>query len=357
MCYIKLENEQCKQITREVKLMGSKKDPDATPAEKLLALYTMLLFCAREFSLSELARDLNCSKQTVCRLLDQLEASRYGKLLRFKRGKEATFCLDRPKRIPQLSLDTEGLYQLALCRDFILHLLPESMKKNVESVLLQASAYLPEQRDEDENVFDFLDSAGRSYTKGRIDYTPFQKIWQTLIKALQTHKICKISYQSSPRGKMRIFGYAPKLMIAYHETIRFSGWIVTDKGSAAYDHPTVLLLHRIKEAVATRQSAESLPTPDEKHAGAFGLIDAEPFSVTVRFTPFSAPYAAEREWSAGQTVEWSDDGGAVLTMTARNELEVISWLLGFGDEAELLSPQWLREKIAQKVQALAERYN
>ncbi|MDR1579446.1 MAG: hypothetical protein LBS35_03735 [Synergistaceae bacterium] len=152
--------------------MGVKKDPDSTPAEKLLALYTMLLFCAREFSLSELAGALNCSKQTVCRLLDQLEASRYGKLLRFKRGKEAIYRLARPQRPPQLSLDAEGLYQLALCRNFMLHLLPESMKKNAEAALLQASAYLPEQRDEGKGVFYFFNSAGRSYVKGHIDYTP-----------------------------------------------------------------------------------------------------------------------------------------------------------------------------------------
>jgi predicted DNA-binding transcriptional regulator YafY len=336
--------------------VGRKKDPDATPGEKVIALYTLLLFHARELSLSELACSLNCSKQTVCRLLDRLEASHYGKLLRFKRGREATYCLARPSSRPQISLDAEGLYQLALCRDFMRHLLPEQMKKNVETVLLQASAYVPEQGNEDENISGFLDSAGHSYVKGRIDYTSFHGIWQTLIKALQTRKICKVSYQSSPKGETRTFGYAPKLMAAYHETIRFSGWLVTEEGAAAYDRPTVLLLHRMRKAVLTRQSAEHLPAPQEEHGGAFGLIAAEPFSVTVRFSPFSAPYAAEREWSADQTVVWNEDGGVVLTLTARSGAEVVSWLLGFGNEAELLSPQWLREEITQKIRALAEMY-
>jgi predicted DNA-binding transcriptional regulator YafY len=340
--------------------MGVKKNPDATPSEKLLNLYTGLLLRNREVSLSELARELDCSKQTICRLIDQLEASRFGKLIRLKRGREAVYCFDRPKRLPQLSLDAEGLYQLALCRDFMIHLLPEAMRKNVETTLRQASAYLSERDDSEEGAFDFLGSAGNSYAKGHIDYTPFQGIWRTLIRAIQTRKICKVSYQSSPKGKIRTFGYAPKLMAAYHETIRFSGWLVTEDGSAAYDHPTVLLLHRMREVLATRKSAEHLPVPKEEHEGAFGLIadkhKHKPFSVSVRFTPFAAPYAAEREWSADQTVKWNDDGGAVLTMTTQSSVETVSWLLGFGDEAELISPQWLREEVAKKVRALAAIY-
>ena len=53
----------------------------AKPGEKLLALYTLLMLRApRAISLSELAQALECSKQTVLRLLVQLEASGYGKL-------------------------------------------------------------------------------------------------------------------------------------------------------------------------------------------------------------------------------------------------------------------------------------
>jgi predicted DNA-binding transcriptional regulator YafY len=112
----------------------------------------------------------------------------------------------------------------------------------------------------------------------------------------------------------------------------------------------------MREAALTRQSSDRLPVPKEENDGAFGLINAEPFSATVRFTPFSAPYAAEREWSADQTAEWDEDGGVVLALTARNSVELVSWLLSFGREAELLSPQWLREEIAQKIRTLAEMY-
>ena len=149
--------------------MGKKWNSDAKPAEKMLALYTMLLFTGREASLSELSRELDCSKQAVLRLRDQLEASRFGKLLRSKRGKETLYQIDRPRNPPKISLNAEGLYQLALCRDFILHLLPDAMRQNVDTALQQASAFLPEDEELPECI-------GQSIVKGRINYTPFQRM-------------------------------------------------------------------------------------------------------------------------------------------------------------------------------------
>ena len=161
--------------------MGRKWNQDATPSEKLLSLYTLLLIKGKEVSLSELSHELKCSKQSISRLIDQLEASRYGKLLRDKRGKEAVYSLARPKKLPMLNFNAEGLYQLALCRDFMIHLLPDSIRKSVDATLKQASAFLIEEESKD-----FFALEGQSYVKGHIDYTPFQKMLQTLTQAIKT---------------------------------------------------------------------------------------------------------------------------------------------------------------------------
>jgi predicted DNA-binding transcriptional regulator YafY len=350
--------------------MGRKKDPDATAGEKLLSLYTMLFFCNRAFSLSDLARELRCSKQTVSRLIDQLESSRYGgKPLRLKKGKEVAFRLNRPQKPPLISLDPEGLEQLWLCRDFMLHLLPDSMQKNVDATLRQVSACLPggdasgeeasrlneevSRLDEDGN---FFRTVGRSFVKGRIDYTPFQEMFQTILRAIRTEKICRISYQASPQRGARTFEYAPMRLAAYHESIRVSGWFVTPEGKAKYEAPAVLLLHRMKEVSLTRRSTH-LPDPEDGNSEAFGLIAEKPFTIVARFTESAAAYVAEREWSEGQTIEQNEDGGVTLTMTARSSTEVVSWILSFGDTAELLSPDWLRDRVTENVRALAATYS
>ncbi|MDL2210483.1 WYL domain-containing protein [Desulfovibrio sp. OttesenSCG-928-O18] len=333
--------------------MGKKWNPDAKPSEKMLSLYTMLLFSGREATLSELSRELQCSKQAVLRLIDQFEASRFGKLLRTKRGRESVYRLDRPKNLPKVSLNAEGLHQLALCRDFMLHLLPESMRKTVDITLQQASAYLSES-DIPEDAL----PVGESFAKGRIDYSPFQEMLQSVIRGIREQKVCMIRYKSSLYGDARDFEYAPKRLIAYRESIHIAGWIVSEKGtaSALYETPTSLALHRLQKVLVSRRSSAHLPEAIEENKGAFGLMQDETFTMRVKFSPSAATYVAEREWSADQKITLHKNGSITIAITARSPAEALSWILSFGDTAEVLSPKWLREDIAQQVAVLAGRY-
>ena len=331
--------------------MGKKRNPDAKPAEKRLALYTMLLFTGREASLTELSRELDCSKQAVLRLVDQLEASRFGKLLRSKRGKESLYQIDRPKHLPKISLNAEGLYQLALCRDFILHLLPDAMRQNVDTALQQASAFLPEDEELPESI-------GQSFVKGRINYTPFQRILETLIQGIREHKVCMISYRSALQQEPRDFEYAPKRLVAFHGAFYLTGWIVSEKGSpqAVYEAPTTFALHRVQQASLTRRTSKHLPEPEEENKGAFGMMEDTPFIARIRFDKAAATYVAEREWSDGQKVTFHKDGSITLSVTARSQVESISWILSFGEVAEVISPKWLRDAVVEKASALAALY-
>ena len=333
--------------------MGKKWNQDAKPSEKLLSMYTMLLFSGREASLSELSRELDCSKQAVMRLIDQLEASRFGKLLRSKRGRESVYRLDRPKNPPKLSLNAEGLHQLALCRDFMLHLLPESMRKMVDATLQQASAYLPEGGTPDD-----LLSVGKSFAKGRIDYSPFQEMLQSVIKGIRQGRVCAVQYKSTMHGEAKLFEFAPKRLVSYREAIHIHGWIVSEKGTATplFEKPTNLALQRLQKVLVTRRNAAHIPDVQEEHQGAFGLMEDEPFSVRVKFSQAAATYVAERKWSEDQKVTVHKDGSVTLAMTARSPAEVISWVLSFSDAAELLSPKWLKDDLSRQVRNIAARY-
>ena len=76
--------------------MPAKLDQDARPDEKLLKLYSLLLFTGKEYSLTELKDKLMCSKQTIGRLVDKLEKSYYGSIVVKKKGKENFYSLKKP---------------------------------------------------------------------------------------------------------------------------------------------------------------------------------------------------------------------------------------------------------------------
>jgi predicted DNA-binding transcriptional regulator YafY len=50
------------------------------------------------------------------------------------------------------------------------------------------------------------------------------------------------------------------------------------------------------------------------------------------------------------------DGGIELTMELRGTKEFVSWLLQWGDEAELLAPDTLRTELAEETAKMAARY-
>ena len=57
--------------------MPAKRDPYKSYGEKLIGLFVRLLFSGESHSLTELAKMLECSKQTVLRLIDNIRKS-YG---------------------------------------------------------------------------------------------------------------------------------------------------------------------------------------------------------------------------------------------------------------------------------------
>ena len=55
--------------------MPPKKNPDSNPTRNAVTLYSILLFSGKPYPLKRLAEMLDCSRQTVMRLVEQIEMS------------------------------------------------------------------------------------------------------------------------------------------------------------------------------------------------------------------------------------------------------------------------------------------
>jgi predicted DNA-binding transcriptional regulator YafY len=330
-------------------LMG-KKWNDRRNGEKLLHLFTLLLYRDKSWPLKELAKELNCSKPTVLRLIDQLNASLYAYVSFEKVGRESHYTLKTNKNLPAINLNAEGLRQLSICRDFMYHLLPTDSQKALDTALAQASSIAADDGKGPLNI------PTRTLEKGSIDYSSYQDIYQTMMEAISKKKVVTTTYKSTLQDTPKIHDFVPMLFSQYHETLRFTGWIVDEKNQALYKKPTVLLLHRIKIATLTTRTSSRLPEPQDFGDTNFGLIDEEPFEAIIRFSPETSLYIQERRWSEGQKIKILEDGSLELTMNSRSSVETFQWLLSFGSKAEVLSPLWLREEMILEAQAVADIY-
>lgn len=181
--------------------MGKKWNKDSGPGEKLLRLFSLLLFAHERYSLTALAEILECSKQTVLRLVDQLEAARWAKVRREDVGRRALFWIERPGALPKVSLSPEGLRELMLCRAFLEHMLPRSLDSGADTVLRQAAAYITEP---DFQAAACTGKIGGALSKGRIDYSPMRDRLETLLQAA-SQKIVLNSRIHPPQAGTRGF--------------------------------------------------------------------------------------------------------------------------------------------------------
>jgi hypothetical protein len=119
---------------------------------------------------------------------------------------------------------------------------------------------------------------------------------------------------------------------------------------------------RIKNAEVTDSTFE-YPSraeydPEQVFASSFGVFmsDSGPVErVEVRLAPRWATHVRTHRWHRSQKATFADDEVRV-TLDVHLCPEVEAWVLGFGDDAEVIAPMELRERVARKARGMAQRY-
>ena len=78
--------------------------------------------------------------------------------------------------------------------------------------------------------------------------------------------------------------------------------------------------------------------------------------VVIRFDPMVAANVAEVVWHKTQKTRRLKDGSLRFQVTVSGLWEISWWILGYGDQAEVIEPKALRNMVAQRAKKLAERY-
>jgi proteasome accessory factor B len=91
-------------------------------------------------------------------------------------------------------------------------------------------------------------------------------------------------------------------------------------------------------------------------ARAWGVMDESEVEVQLRFNALAAVRARESLWHRSQHLVERADGGCDIHMTIGGIREVLSWVLGWGADVEVLAPVELRAEVAAHGARLATLY-
>jgi proteasome accessory factor B len=179
--------------------------------------------------------------------------------------------------------------------------------------------------------------------------------YQQLVDARSRKRVVRIEYDSlteweAIRTKLRPY----QLLFSRHS------WYVIGR-STLHGEVRTFNLSRIT-SLETLDEKFVLPrgfSLDRHFGNAWQLIpgDGADDHVVIHFKPLVARNVGEVIWHKTQQLEFQPDGSLVFRAQVSGLHEIMWWILGYGDQAEVHEPTELREMVARRAKALAAVYN
>ncbi len=289
--------------------------PEKTYGEKLTIGLMRLLLAQRPVAQAELQAEMQCSRQTVGRVVRDIETCCNVTIVSQNIHRRKYYRL-RPAPAVCSRLFEKGVQQLGLNQLVNHHL--------------------------------------GNIRMGSVDYSGHQAILSSLFQALQQKRVCEVTYQaldSSPKT----YCICPYKLFVHQGSIYLHAgrYRPPHHSDAASAQIFTLAIHRLQHLTLTRDGFQ-IPSDydfDELFNQSFGLIKGASFSVTLRLSGFAALWVPERIWGGEQKIRRLSGGRIKLSFTASSKPEVTAWILSLGNEAHVVGPAWLREDIAAIVKA------
>jgi proteasome accessory factor B len=204
----------------------------------------------------------------------------------------------------------------------------------------------------DRKIFD-VNEAPRLY-KDRVEDV------SEILTALIREEKLEVTHVSSGLGKRRS-GQPRKIVIDPYTLLVYKKGLYLVGFSHHHEAIRTFAFDGIRSVDWLR--GERFEYPEDYHPsqiveGAFGLIGGEPRKVRIRFGPAVAHYIQRSRWHPSQRIRTlRGEGGAIdLVMNVALTVELRSWILGFGPQAEVLEPEELRKEIVTAGMALVNLY-
>ncbi|MBN2019078.1 MAG: transcriptional regulator [Sedimentisphaerales bacterium] len=143
---------------------------------------------------------------------------------------------------------------------------------------------------------------------------------------------------------------------AYHLFYNQRAWYVVGY-SSVHKEVRTFKLNRIKDAriLDTQYNdGENFDLSDYIGSAWSMIPEGRIYNVRLRFSPKVAGNVAEVQWHGSQKVERDDDGSVIIEFRVDGLNEITWWVLGYGDQVEVLAPLQLRRRLAETAKKMAE---
>lgn len=103
-----------------------------------------------------------------------------------------------------------------------------------------------------------------------------------------------------------------------------------------------------------RPSAAEMDQLTEQALRGSGTADEQ---ASIRLRNHAAEAVTDEQFSSAYELEWLDDGSVTVQLPMANVDRTAQWVLGLGEQAEVIAPESLRREVARQVSQLYKQYS
>lgn len=251
-----------------------------------------------------------------------------------------------------LTLSTSQMLALFLSRRVFDFLAGTGFKEDLDEVFARLEATLRRRdfvaaRNLDRKIYD-VNEAPHVY-EGRIEHV------NEILTALLREERLEIFHQSVEGGRRPVL-FEPYTLVVYKKGLYLAG--KSHAHGAGGGELRTLALDGFRDVNWLRGQGFTYPAdfrPQSLGEGAFGLIKGPPARVRIFFTEKVARFVTRRQWHPSQAVR-RVRGGIEVSFEVQGTVELTSWVLSFGDQAEVRAPAALRAAVKGEIERAAARY-
>jgi predicted DNA-binding transcriptional regulator YafY len=313
---------------------------------RLLRLIT-LLQGGRNYSAADLARELEVSKRTVYRDLNMLELAHIPYYFDPDTG---GYRIGGHFFLPPINLTlVEALSMLAM----------SGRIEGAQNVPLLGHGTRAAAKLEGSLPHSIRGYVGSVLDRTRVslgplaDHDGLDSTFDTLSQAVVGRNICMLSYNSLYDQKTINLAVKPLKLL-------FMGraWYLIAYSTTHRENRTFKLSRIAKLAITQRIFTKPLDVDLDAYFGnAWSMIpEGCEHSVHLRFAPKVARNVAEVRWHKTQETELLADGSLDYQATVDGLGEITWWILGYGDQVEVIAPAALRKNVVKVAKSVLANY-
>ncbi len=317
--------------------------------ERLYHLHNILNQRRTPISRQDLMERLECSQATLYRLVGELRDFLGAPIEQNEetRGFYYDRSYEQPFELPGIWISPGELQALLTARQVLGNVQPGLLEGELESLqgritsLLQQKGVEPEMGDSRIHI---QHVAGRAVPA---------RMFQDVLAALFQRQRLKIRYHGRRRDEESERVVSPQRLTQYRNSWYLDAWCHQAEGLRSF------ALERIREQNLLAEEAREVS--QEELVGHFdqsyGIFSGPAESLAeLRFTPEMARWIAEENWHPDQQGSFEADGSWLLKLPFSNSRELVMDILRYGADVEVLTPDFLREAVAEAARQTAEIY-